>query len=102
MVTSILFNTIQNCTYGLYLTFTLINIVKRNNFINNDNPAGFYTAYLTRWIKNYWDRPRFIPKAIEGNLLIWEHYEPWGGGWKIELPWRNIDFRPAKIPFIIN
>ena len=98
MFNSITQNTIQDCNYGLHLTFTIANKVRRNNFINNEVPAGFYTAYLTRWIKNYWGRPCFLPKKIQGTQLIWEHYEPWGGGWKLELPWTNLDFRPAKIP----
>lgn len=94
-------NTITESKIGIFVTFSIGNIIQRNNFINDELPAGFYTAYLTRWVKNYWGRPRFFPKAIEGDQLIWEHYEPWGGGWKIELPWLNIDFRPARIPIVL-
>jgi len=53
-------------------------------------------------VKNYWGRPRFVPKAVEGELFIWQQPDPWGNGRKIELPWLNIDFRPAKLPYKIS
>ncbi len=90
------FNTIKNSDIGIYLTHSLINVVQRNNLIGNELPAGFYTSYLNRWVKNYWGESRSIPKMVKGEQLIFDNSNPCGG-FEIEIPWFNFDFRPAKI-----
>jgi parallel beta-helix repeat protein len=63
------------------------NIIEKNNFKNNNMHAFFFLSALNKWKKNYWDRPRILPKPIFGLNGI--------------VPWINFDFRPAQTPYEI-
>jgi len=63
------------------------NTIEQNNFKNNKIHAFFFLSALNKWKKNYWGRPRFLPKPIFGIIGI--------------FPWLNFDFRPAATPYEI-
>ena len=74
--------------------FTLFNKISRNNFIKNfpndtKFQAYFKFCFYNRWKKNYWDRPRLLPKVILGRIDDKEH------------DWFNFDWNPAKEPYDI-
>lgn len=79
-------NTIDgNNEYGLQLILWCNqNVIRRNNFMNNDVHAIFFTSALNIWSFNYWDRPRIFPKPIFGIMGI--------------MPWINFDWRPLLTP----
>ncbi len=91
-------NTIQNCTWGLYLEFTFANTVAENNFINNTLNAAFYTSLINHWKGNYWGRPLLHPKIIPGAILLFESSFPYYFP-TIIIPWLNVDWHPAAHPY---
>ena len=85
-------NTIEkNGEFGIYLDESSYNKIKKNNFIENNNSAFFKNSFLNRWVKNYWDNFRILPKPIFGNIKI---------GTSL-IRWINIDWRPALKPYDI-
>ena len=91
------YNTIRSCSKGIILQGAFLNTIAHNNFMGNDEDASFYTIYVNRWAKNYWERPLLFPKIINGKLLLYEN--DWErGGYRIEIPWVNIDRHPALLP----
>ena len=99
-------NTIMNCAFGVTvgdhpsgpLIGTRGNIIKKNNFINNEHNANFDTALFTRWRNNYWDdHVGLLPYQIVGTLtLVRGEYEP-----PIVFTMVNFDWCPAREPFEI-
>lgn len=83
-------NQIENNDYGVLLRNSKDVRVERNNFINNDQNAGFDTCISNIWNKNYWDGPRMLPVIIKGYI----HTMP-------ALPWINVDLHPAKTQYHI-
>ena len=79
---------IKNADFGIYLDESSSNKIKNNNFIENNNSAFFKHSFLNRWVKNYWDSFRILPKIIFGKIKIGSR----------SIKWINIDLRPAKIP----
>jgi len=76
-------------------------IVTNNVFLGNQLDATFldrflehalyffaYQPRLIRWGGNYWEEPLSQPKYIKGTMNIGT----------LELPWVNVDFRPASSP----
>jgi parallel beta-helix repeat protein len=59
----------------------VLNVILKNNFINNKLSASFEFGLLNRWSRNYWDGPRLLPKPIFGSIL--------------GMSWINFDWRPA-------
>jgi len=96
-------NHIENNLMGLFWVGTK-NTVKENNFINNKRDVGFHMelggGITTEWRRNYWDRPRILPKPIFGTKII-KLYETTWGDITINIIWFGIDKFPAKIPHII-
>ena len=75
---------------GILLVGSVDNVISYNNFINNKINAFFTDAFSldppflfgkSKWLGNYWDRPRFLPKPIFGIMAM--------------IPWFNVDWRPA-------
>ena len=82
---------------GIFLYSSSTNKVEYNNFILNIRDAFFNDCKSTRWIGNYWNRPRILPKLILGEKFT-----------VFPLPIINIlnlrfniDSRPAKKPNVI-
>jgi len=65
----------------------ILNVIIKNNFINNKLSASFEFGLLNSWFRNYWDRPRLLPKPIFGSV--------------VDIPWINFDLRPALKPYDI-
>jgi len=84
-------NTIKNNVIGIFLCTAKDTVIKENNLQKNLIKAIFINSFHTVWQKNYWNRPRIIPKLIFGEIKI-------GSKW---LPWFNIDWHPAKEPYDI-
>lgn len=75
----------NNGKYGLLLrAASHKNIIKNNNFIDNEIHAYFDGSIFNDWISNYWDESRwFIFKPIRGQLDIYN------------IPWIDFDFFPS-------
>jgi nitrous oxidase accessory protein len=88
-------NISKNTGYALYLfngggvDFKSKNKISYNNFINNEKDVYLFNTYFNRWIGNYWNKPRFLPKIIfvEFKILLGK------------LKWINIDWHPAQEPY---
>ena len=76
-------NSIKGNTKGVYISESFKNRIICNNFINNKVQAYFCNSFFNQWSKNYWDRPRFLPKLIQGHNGIQKH------------PY-NVDWTPSK------
>ncbi len=75
-----------NQEYGLGLIMWCNeNTIHQNNFIGNKINAFFFLSALNDWNRNYWNRPRILPKPIFGLMGI--------------IPWLNFDLRPLRIPY---
>ena len=89
---------LNNSKYGIVLKDTSGNIVKNNNFINNDKIAYFEFEYsyilITKnsWHGNYWNRTRILPYIIIGKGYLLG---------VIPIIWFNIDWHPAQEPYDI-
>jgi len=84
-------NIICSNDVGICLYEVRANIIFENNFLNNSRDVKLL-ASQNHFIKNYWNRPRILPKLIFGVIEI-------GSIW---LPWINIDWRPALRPYDIG
>jgi len=91
-------NEFANNSMAIDLGFALGNQFTKNNFFDSDIHASFQFSCFNFWCRNYWDRARFLPKIIPGILFSWSNYPH---GREIIIPWINIDFLPAKIPYDI-
>jgi parallel beta-helix repeat protein len=110
-----IFNNIikNNSEFGIHFWATCANKIYENNFINNWADAGFSHIFLKGYSKmydffwinnnqlyqNYWDKSRFLPKLIIGNVKIFYDLENMKS---FSLPWFEIDWLPAKEPYDIT
>ena len=101
----------SNNEYGIDINRGVSNKVLKNNFIDNKIDAYLYYSKGI-WFRNYWDRPRLLPKRINGTTefflfwyLLYENipYIPIPRPPKIGIPrLYDIDWFPAKIPYNIQ
>ena len=77
---------------GVFLHMSPNNEVSYNNFINNARTAFFNEANKTKWHKNYWNRPKLLPKLIRGESA---------NIWPFDIRF-NFDWRPALEPYDIG
>ena len=82
----------QSSKYGIWIHWSFLNLVTKNNFIDNGCNAYFENSSFNLWFKNYWDdwsssRPRPIEGIRYGPIL------------KTTDPWKTYDLRPAKAPY---
>lgn len=84
-------NNFLNNWYGLRIYRSDNNFISNNMFKTNKKSAFFYDC-KNQWNKNYWNRPRYVPKLILGLIPIDT----------IQIPWINIDWHPAKQPYDIS
>jgi len=88
-------NIISNHRVGIYLLESVNNTISRNNLLDNKLNA-FSDNSKNTWKRNYWNRPRFLPKLIFGIRRIETRF-----GIDIPLPQIDIDLRPALKPYDI-
>jgi hypothetical protein len=90
------YNEISNNEWGIACSGSSC-VFMRNNFISNELDVDFtiYFPFIFRrniWDKNYWNRPRFLPKIIFGEFIFVYWF----------FPWFQFDWHPAKEPYDIN
>ena len=83
-------NIVNNSECGLYLEDSFYNKIKNNNFMKNIQNAFFNASFFNRWVRNYWNGFRLLPKPIFGKIKIKSG----------SITWINIDWRPAKLPLV--
>jgi parallel beta-helix repeat protein len=90
-------NNIKSNGAGIHMQWSYNNEIISNNFKKNFQGSAFMEfelqdgCYRNKWDGNYWNRPRVFPKLIFGYIEI-SHGD---------IPWFNIDWRPAKEPYDI-
>jgi nitrous oxidase accessory protein len=84
-------NSISKNKIGILLNHSQWNKILSNNFINNKKSAYFELCKDNIWDKNYWDRPRLIPKLILGKTMFCS----------FEIFYFNIDWNPSSSPYEI-
>jgi parallel beta-helix repeat protein len=93
-------NTIENMTErGLFLNYSERNIIYRNNLIDCAlNPYIYnFAGSKNRWVGNYWNRPRLLPKLLVGMQERILHMN----NTHLKLPLFEIDWHPALEPYDI-
>jgi parallel beta-helix repeat protein len=103
-------NNISNCTNGINIWTAKSeksrsdfyknkrpNMIIKNNFIDNYIHALskylFFSLYKNKWDKNFWGKPRNLPKIIFGLKMIGNYFG---------IPYRfDVDWHPAKEPYEI-
>ncbi len=83
----------NNQEYGIFLYYSFSNRIEENNFIKNKPNAFFKNSRFNSWDRNYWNRPRILPKLIRGEIK---------GLFIFCWAWTNIDWRPALKPYNIE
>ena len=84
-------NIITNNNVSIFQKFCTSNKIDRNNFIDNQQNPLFRGCNNLSWDENYWNRRRFLPKAIFGTT----------GRFFGLIPWVNFDLHPAQEPYEI-
>jgi parallel beta-helix repeat protein len=75
---------------GMAVTDSHLNVISNNNLYANGLSAWFSNSLLNIWRRNCWnDRLRIGPKLVFGKIS------------NNHIPWVQIDFRPARKPYII-
>jgi parallel beta-helix repeat protein len=72
---------------GIRIKKSSYNLIYCNVFKKNRINA-FFIDCKNIWLRNYWDRPRLLPKPILGAKFN-------------IIPWFNFDWLPAKLPYNI-
>ena len=111
--TSISYNNILNCRIGISLAYCNNSKIFKNNLVNNSQSIDFYIGsrnsivtmnnfYRRRWFfalfndpinanniwyRNYWGRPRILPKMIIGNLILDDEYPFYKSRFYIKFDW---------------
>jgi len=86
-------NEIKNNDQGVSLEDSKYNIISKNNFIENkEKDASCTDSIPNLWRRNYWGRPRILPKLIPGKIII---YREWPMP-PIIIPIPSIDLYPAR------
>ena len=78
------------CLHNLILANIYTNKIKQ--YLSYEDYRAFVEkSSLNIWLRNYWNRPRIIPKVIFGR----------GGKWITLFPRINIDILPRLLPYKI-
>jgi len=89
--TKIIGNIIAKCVLGVKLQGSFLNLVEKNNFIENVAHAKFQQGLFNVWDSNYWDKLRIGSfKIIFGSI-----------GFNINFPWIQFDRHCANEPYNI-
>jgi hypothetical protein len=81
-------NAILNNIVGL-LCFSHANNIHHNNFLYNDDNTYLESAFVNRWLNNFWTKPRLAPYPIRGVIPI-------PGG--TEIAYYDFDPFPRVVP----
>ncbi|MFA5102607.1 MAG: right-handed parallel beta-helix repeat-containing protein [Candidatus Thermoplasmatota archaeon] len=94
-------NDFKSNTLGLYFSFSSGNIVQSNNFLRNTFDASSFSSSTT-WSKNFWNRPRLLPKPIINWQIYWIIEPEFRPGLALIYPRPYFDKTPALIPYDIG
>ena len=84
----------NNFLYGTLIKSSFMNIISKNNFVDNPEHIFFNKSSYNFYFKNYWDDwSSFLPRPIKG-VKYWILLD------KLS-PWTTYDLRPAKKPYDI-
>lgn len=83
------------------------NIVEYNNFVLNIYSAYFDIAvewyyHPIIWKRNYWNRPRLLPKPIFGGYFVGWYWNDNGRPYRWIIRYLLIDWHPAREPHDIE
>jgi parallel beta-helix repeat protein len=86
-------NKISKNLFGIRLEFSSNNTIMNNNFIKNIYREAYhlgntFLGHKNKWIGNYWNRPRVLPKPIFGRTGMFFKF----------IPYIDFDWFPAKQP----
>ncbi|HDD57366.1 MAG TPA: hypothetical protein ENF43_02495 [Thermoplasmatales archaeon] len=83
-------NFISSNRVGIIVKSSSDNLIMENIFVRNILSACFLNCSKNVWFKNYWNRPRLLPKLIPGCRRL---------GYLV-VPWINVDPSPLKsVPY---
>jgi parallel beta-helix repeat protein len=91
------YNNFEKCVFRS--DFSDSNIITKNNFINSRVVFfRYYTDFMKKnnWNRNYWNKPRYLPKPIFGAIFL----QP-PPMFQL-LPWIRFDWNPASEPYDIG
>ena len=92
---NISWNVFANNSFGILLHESQSNNISSNNFMYNSIHAFFVNA-KNKWIGNYWNIQKLLPKPILGIKKI-----PLLQGRTIPILWLQYDWHPAQEPYDI-
>ena len=92
---NISWNVFANNSFGILLHESQSNNIFSNNFMYNSIHAFFVNA-KNKWIGNYWNIQKLLPKPILGIKKI-----PLLQGRTIPILWLQYDWHPAQEPYDI-
>jgi parallel beta-helix repeat protein len=81
---------------------SFLNFVKKNNFIGNNENAGFSNCFINIWKENYWDDWRGIGRyTINGifHIKIVRGPRPGETIFEMTIPLKNYDKYPSAQPY---
>jgi parallel beta-helix repeat protein len=68
---NICYNHLENIQFwGIFVERGILNKIHHNNFVKCRIKAFVLDGFLNRWYRNYWGRPRILPKRIIGFSSI--------------------------------
>jgi parallel beta-helix repeat protein len=70
---NICYNQLENIKFwAIFIEKGKLNKIHHNNFVKCGVKAFVIDGFLNRWYRNYWSRPRILPKRIFGisNIII--------------------------------
>jgi len=70
---NICYNHLENIQFwGIFVERGILNKIHHNNFVKCRIKAFVFDGIMNRWYRNYWGRPRLLPKRIIGvsSLII--------------------------------
>jgi parallel beta-helix repeat protein len=94
-------NTLANMSErAFYLNSSWNNMMYHNNIVNcRLNPYIYnFAGPKNRWVGNYWNRPRVLPKLLVG---MQERILPINNV-HLKLPLFEVDWHPAQIPYCVG
>jgi parallel beta-helix repeat protein len=94
-------NTFEDDSVYIYLSKNTL--ICKNNFISCGSTFSYIfdeiKDYNNEWNSNYWDRPRYFPKLVKGEI---GYVQGWGGDFFRYFRWYQIDWDPANEPYDIG
>jgi len=90
-------NIFKNNIIGILLSGCTENVISFNNFQFNliRNAMVMYRESENKWSRNYWNRPRLLPKVIHGIEFLGEGHDA------MPIPMfnlKNVDWHPSILP----